>query len=74
MFKETDRVKLKDHYCEKVINSKEKLRVDNALEEKEWREAPELEHDLTAYLGLPILWPNGDVFGTICVHGKKGSW
>ncbi len=73
IFKKKDRVKLAGHYCEEVINSKERLRVGNALEEKEWEEAPELEHGLTAYLGLPLLWPNGNVFGTICVHGKKGT-
>ena len=26
---------------------------------------------MISYLGLPILWPNGEVFGTLCVLDNK---
>lgn len=56
-----------NHYCEAVIRRNEKLRVDNAPADVAWRAAPEIEHGLIAYLGFPLRWPDGTVFGTICL-------
>lgn len=58
-------------FCETVIKSRAPLLVANALEEDQWREAPEIKTGMVSYLGLPIVWPDGRVFGTICVLDDK---
>ncbi len=70
-FKEGDRIKLSGHYCQAVIESKKALEVNNAVTDPDWEEAPELELGLNAYLGYPIMWPTGDIFGTICIHDSQ---
>lgn len=70
-FKEGDRIKLSGHYCQAVIESKKTLEVNNAAADPDWEEAPELKLGLNAYLGYPILWPTGEVFGTICIHDNQ---
>ena len=70
-FKEGDRIKLSGHYCQAVIENKKTLEVNNAAADPDWEEAPELELGLNSYLGYPILWPTGEVFGTICIHDNQ---
>jgi len=57
-------------YCETVVKSKEMLQVPNALKDPQWDHNPDLKLGMISYLGFPILWSNGDVFGTICVLDK----
>lgn len=45
--------------------------IHNAAEDPAWEEAPELESGFNAYIGYPILWPTGEVYGTIYIHDKK---
>ncbi|MBD3196490.1 MAG: hypothetical protein GF317_15630 [Candidatus Lokiarchaeota archaeon] len=55
-------------YCEETINGKKMHVVPNALKDKRYRNKPGLEENkLITYLGFPLEWPTGDVFGTICV-------
>ena len=54
-------------YCERVIKKRNKLLVPNALKDKEWDKNPDIESGMISYLGFPLLWPDGEVFGTICV-------
>lgn len=54
-------------YCEKVIKSKDKLLVPNAQKEERWKDNPDVELGMISYLGFPLEWPDGDIFGTICV-------
>jgi hypothetical protein len=63
--------KLAGTYCEKVITSKRKLLVPNALNDKEWNQNPDLEFGMISYLGFPICWPDDSVFGTLCVSDMK---
>ncbi len=53
-------------YCERVIKTRNKLLVPNALKDKEWDKNPDIESGMISYLGFPLLWPDGEVFGTIC--------
>jgi len=62
----------KDHlghglYCETVIGSQKELFVENALDDEDWKDNPDVDLDMISYLGYPIRYPNGDFFGTICV-------
>jgi transcriptional regulator with GAF, ATPase, and Fis domain len=70
-FKEKQVYKLAGVYCEKVINSKRKLLVSNALNDKKWNHNPDLEFGMISYLGFPIICPDKSVFGTICISDTK---
>jgi PAS domain S-box-containing protein len=58
-------------YCERVVRTRERLLVPNALASTEWKDNPDTELGMISYLGLPLLWPNLRVFGTICVLDSK---
>ena len=58
-------------YSEKVINTKGKLFVPNALKDESWKDTPRARVGLISYLGFPLLWPNGEVFGSICTLDTK---
>ncbi len=58
-------------YCERVINTKAKLRVKNALKEEDWKGNPDVKLGLISYLGFPIKLPNGEIFGTLCILDRK---
>jgi len=58
-------------YCEKVYKTKKELLVPNALKDKEWDKNPDIKLGLISYFGYPIFWPDGDVFGTLCILDYK---
>jgi PAS domain S-box-containing protein len=60
-------------FCETVIKSREPLLVVNALEDDQWKSAPEIQVGMVSYLGFPIVWPDGRMFGTICVLDDKAN-
>jgi PAS domain S-box-containing protein len=59
--------------CETVIKTREPLLVVNALEDDQWKSAPEIQVGMISYLGFPIFWPDGRMFGTICVLDEKAN-
>ena len=58
-------------YCETVIKNNAKLLVPNALKDKDWDKNPDIKLNMISYLGFPLLWPNGEAFGTICILDIK---
>lgn len=65
----------KDHllsgfYCETVIGTNSKLAIKNALESPEWSDNPDIKLNMISYLGYPVRWPGGEIFGTICILDK----
>ncbi|MCL1146585.1 GAF domain-containing protein [Shewanella sp. 10N.261.52.F9] len=54
-------------YCEAVINGKKELIINNALSDPQWCNNPDIKLGMVAYFGMPLHWPNGDIFGTICM-------
>lgn len=58
-------------YCETVMDTQRELLVANALEDPDWDQNPDIELGMISYCGLPLTWPSGDVFGTICVLDSK---
>mgnify|MGYP001953189988 CR=1 FL=1 len=58
-------------YCETVIKSGKQLLVPDALADKDWENNPDVELNMISYLGFPILFPDGNPFGTICVLDNK---
>ena len=61
-------------YCETVMNTKEQLLVPNALTDPNWENNPDVKINMVSYLGSPLLWPDGYVFGTICILDCKENF
>lgn len=59
-------------FCRKVVEENKPLYVNNATQLEEWQSNPEVSDDkFNSYLGFPLYWPNGELFGTICVMDFK---
>ena len=54
-------------YCETVIKENQGLLVPNALDDPRWCQNPDIKLNMISYLGFPIVFPDGQPFGTICV-------
>ncbi|GAA5213351.1 diguanylate cyclase [Corallincola platygyrae] len=61
-------------YCHHVVQKRHALYVQDAREEGGWDDNPELANDnFCSYFGLPLEWPDGRIFGTLCVMSRKAS-
>lgn len=58
-------------YCETVMAHRQQLLVPNALSDPDWCHNPDVKLGMISYLGLPLVWPDTHVFGTICVLDRK---
>src|SRR6202795_512852 len=58
-------------YCETVMKTGQPLLVPDALETEAWKANPHVRLGMISYLGVPIAWPDGRIFGTICVRDNK---
>ncbi|PCI62878.1 MAG: hypothetical protein COB37_06045 [Kordiimonadales bacterium] len=58
-------------YCETVMSTKSALLVPNALNDPDWAHNPDVELGMISYYGLPINWPTGETFGTLCILDRK---
>ena len=58
-------------YCETVMAQRAQLLVPDARKDPEWDHNPDIELDMVSYLGFPLIWPDGEIFGTICVLDNK---
>jgi PAS domain S-box-containing protein len=58
-------------YCETVMKTGQPLLVPDALENEAWKTNPHVRAGMISYLGVPIGWPDGRIFGTICVRDNK---
>src|SRR6516165_2551172 len=58
-------------YCETVMKTRQPLLVPDALRDEEWKSNPDIKLGMISYLGFPISWPDGEIFGTICVLDRK---
>lgn len=68
VFTPSDKVKLGSGvYCEEVMTSRDLLHVPNALIDPVWRDNPIVGLKMISYLGVPLVWPTGEIFGTICI-------
>ena len=58
-------------YCETVMDTRQKLLIPNALKDPAWKNNPDVELGMISYCGLPLSWPTGEIFGTICILDSK---
>jgi PAS domain S-box-containing protein len=71
-YKVGERKDLDGAYCGEVLKKKKKLAIPNALKNEKLKKCPGVTLGMISYLGFPLLWPDGRVFGTICVLDKRG--
>lgn len=60
-------------YCETVIRTQKRLLIPNALLDENWQNNPDVKLNMIAYLGYPLIFPDGRTFGTICVLDNKSN-
>lgn len=60
-------------YCETVIGNNQTLLVEDALNDENWVNNPDVHLGMISYLGMPILWKDKEVFGTICILDNKAN-
>ena len=53
------------------MKTRQSLLVPDALRDDEWKSNPDIKLGMISYLGFPVAWPDGQIFGTICVLDKK---
>ena len=58
-------------FCETVIGKQESVLIPDATKNPIWKDNPEVDINMISYLGFPVNYPNGEVFGTVCVHDSK---
>ena len=58
-------------YCEGVMKTRRPLLIPNALLDDYWKSSPDVDQGMIAYLGFPISWPSGTLFGTICALDSR---
>ncbi len=59
-------------YCENVIGTQKKLLVPDATKSNVWKKNnPDVDINMISYLGFPVNWPDGEVFGTVCLLDNK---
>lgn len=59
-------------YCETVIGTGKKLLVPDATKSDAWgKNNPDVDINMISYLGFPVNWPDGEVFGTVCLLDNK---
>jgi hypothetical protein len=54
-------------YCFGVLENDGELCVEDATQDPRWHDNTDMEHGMSFYVGLPLKWPDGSVFGTICM-------
>jgi PAS domain-containing protein len=60
-------------YCETVMKTRQPLLVPDALRDEVWKSNPDILLGMISYLGVPVSWPDGEIFGTICVLDNKSN-
>ncbi len=60
-------------YCHSVLANCDELVVRDALSDPDWGDNQDLEHGMTFYIGYPLQWPDGALFGTICVLDRRDN-
>lgn len=60
-------------YCHAVLQNNSELIVRNAHTDPAWCDNQDLEHGMSFYIGYPLTWPDGSLFGTICVLDRQDN-
>ena len=66
-----DRADLAEQYCEQVVDTRAMLLVPDAKADPKWATSPDAQAGLVSYLGFPLLWPDREAFGVLCVMDRQ---
>jgi len=58
-------------YCAAVIQAHEKLIIPDARLSDFWKGSDGAKSGYIAYAGVPVFYPDGDIFGSICLFDRK---
>lgn len=58
-------------YCETVMYTRQPLLVPDALNDPDWATNPDVKLSMISYLGVPLVWPDDSIFGTVCVLDRR---
>ena len=74
-FSSGTRMQMAGVYCAAVAQKRHGLQIEDARKDPVWANSPTAKAGIYAYLGFPILWPGGEVFGTLCaVDTQENKW
>lgn len=69
------RMQMAGVYCAAAAERRQKLHILDARKDPLWADSPTAKAGIFAYLGYPLMWPGGEVFGTLCaVDTKENRW
>ncbi len=60
-------------YCYSVLENRDELLVRDAFSDPDWSDNQDLEHGMSFYIGYPLVWPDGTLFGTICALDSRDN-
>ena len=61
-------------FCRRLVETGDKLYVNDAENSEQWSDAPPVcDGPVRSYLGYPIYWPDGSIFGSFCVIDTKAT-
>ncbi len=58
-------------YCEWVAKNRQTMLIPDARLDPMWKDNAAIQLNMISYLGMPIMRPDGQVFGTICFLDSK---
>ncbi|QIZ76580.1 sensor domain-containing diguanylate cyclase [Ferrimonas lipolytica] len=62
-------------YCAQTLQDGVKTVVPDGRATKRWQNSIPVKNGFIAYIGLPIFWPDGEPFGTLCaLDTKPHTW
>jgi len=59
-------------YCESVMLDRALLAVSDAGQDEHWHARLAVNGNMASYLGIPLIWPDRAMFGTLCVLDRQG--
>jgi len=65
------RIDMEGVYCTTVALRRERLKVSDATEDPVWSDLPAAKDGIISYMGVPLILPDGEVFGTLCAITLK---
>jgi two-component sensor histidine kinase len=60
-------------FCETVAARRRALSVDDSRASDYWADNPHAALGMRTYMGVPIAWQDGELFGTFCVLSDKAN-
>lgn len=60
-------------FCETVAGTKQKMLIRDIDESEYWQNNPHARLGMKSYIGMPIEWEDGELFGTFCFLDNKAN-